>query len=276
MKIAWVCLVSVSFIALQSLDAGVPYRTIEVKDGGTVRGTVRLSGDVPRPTVFVTGKDPSWCGRTKTSQRLRIGKNNGVADGVVILEGITAGKKMEGNASPVLNQSGCDFFPHVVMVPWGTNFTIVNSDAVLHNIRASSSGIDEKTIFNIAQPIRGLRTTVKAEHFPRSGIYHVACDAGHPWMSAYIVVVDHPYCTVTDANGRFVLTDVPPGKYTLRIWHSGVALTRTEKRGNAVTAYRYEEPYEQTREIVVSAKEVVLADFSLSLRPAAYKSTSSN
>jgi len=204
-----------------------------------------------------------------------IGKNKGVADAVVMLEGVTAGKKFDRSASPILDQRGCDFFPHVLLVPRSENLTIVNSDAVLHNVRASDSGIDERTVFNIAQPIRGFRTVVKAERFPAPGIYHATCDAGHPWMSA-ILVADHPYCAVTDEDGAFVLSDVPPGKYTLRMWHAGVAVTHTEKRGATVTAYRYEEAYVQIREVVILAGEELVADLTLTLRPASYTSRSSN
>ena len=44
------------------------------------------------------------------------------------------------------------------------------------------------------------------------------CDV-HGWMDAWAVVVDHPYHAVTDAEGRFTLTDVPAGAATLQFWH---------------------------------------------------------
>jgi hypothetical protein len=38
-------------------------------------------------------------------------------------------------------------------------------------------------------------------------------------MKAYIAVTDHPYHTVTDAHGAYEIRDLPPGSYTVRIWH---------------------------------------------------------
>jgi hypothetical protein len=33
------------------------------------------------------------------------------------------------------------------------------------------------------------------------------------------VVARHPFYALTDAQGRFRLDNVPPGQYTLRLWH---------------------------------------------------------
>ena len=41
----------------------------------------------------------------------------------------------------------------------------------------------------------------------------------HPWMKAWVCVVDHPWFTVTGEDGVFVLQGVPPGDYVLEAWH---------------------------------------------------------
>jgi Carboxypeptidase regulatory-like domain len=51
------------------------------------------------------------------------------------------------------------------------------------------------------------------------GIAHVNCNIRHTWMHAYLFVADHPYHAVTDASGRFELDQVPPGTYTIAVWH---------------------------------------------------------
>jgi hypothetical protein len=56
----------------------------------------------------------------------------------------------------------------------------------------------------------------------KPGIVTFKCDAGHTWMSAYVFVVDQPYYAVTDAAGKFELKDVPPGAYTLVVWHESL------------------------------------------------------
>ena len=55
-------------------------------------------------------------------------------------------------------------------------------------------------------------------HPRNTGIYSVKCDV-HGWMQAYIRVDDHPYHAVTDARGKFRIEGIPPGTYTLELWH---------------------------------------------------------
>ena len=52
----------------------------------------------------------------------------------------------------------------------------------------------------------------------------ITCDE-HPWEKAVISVVPHPIFALTDANGNFAITNVPPGKYVLRALHRGVTST---------------------------------------------------
>ena len=38
-------------------------------------------------------------------------------------------------------------------------------------------------------------------------------------MEAYVVVHTNPYAAVSDEHGVYTITGVPPGTYTLRVWH---------------------------------------------------------
>ena len=63
---------------------------------------------------------------------------------------------------------------------------------------------------------------------------NIKCDAGHTWMSAYIVVTENPYYAVTNDNGIFEIKDIPAGKYQLKAWHEKLGtqiaeVTVTEK-----------------------------------------------
>jgi hypothetical protein len=146
---------------------------------------------------------------------------------------------------------------------------IVNSDATLHNVHTFMPGQEERTLFNIAQPVKGFKYPVKSQQFQTPGMYPATCDAGHPWMSAYIVVAGHPYYAVTDADGRFTLTNVPPGTYRLKMWHEGVAVTRTAMERGKAKAYTFEAPYEEVQEVTVGPSGNVMVDFSLVLREGA-------
>jgi uncharacterized surface anchored protein len=46
----------------------------------------------------------------------------------------------------------------------------------------------------------------------------VNCDF-HPWMKAWHLPLDHPFMAVTDADGKFEIKGLPPGKYTFFVWH---------------------------------------------------------
>ena len=63
------------------------------------------------------------------------------------------------------------------------------------------------------------------------------CDV-HPWMFAWVSVFDGPYYAITDKEGKFVIKNVPPGKYTLEANHRklGVQTSDVEVTDSNVTA----------------------------------------
>jgi hypothetical protein len=243
------------------------YKEIEVQGGGTIRGCVRLRGNYSATASFDVTKDPKYCGKKKTYPRLTIGKNKGVKNAIVCLEGITQGKKFSADTyTAVLNQSKCEYGPHITILHKNTNLKIVNNDPILHNVHAYSLATASRSMFNIAQPIRGQCTTIKQKQLGNSGLILTTCDAGHPWMSAYIMVTEHPYVVVTDENGKFEMDDIPTGTYKLSMWHEGVAITSTETEAGKVKKYCYEDPYEETKEVTVPANSTVDIDFDMTLR----------
>jgi hypothetical protein len=85
---------------------------------------------------------------------------------------------------------------------------VVNKDPVLHNTHGYYG---KRTAFNMALPNQGQRIPTE---LPRAGTARIDCDA-HGWMEGWIYVVDNPYYAITGADGKFSITDVPPGNYTL-------------------------------------------------------------
>ncbi len=144
--------------------------------------------------------------------------NRGMArDAVVYLQG-------EAKAVPlskaIIDQRDKMFSPHVSCVTRGTTMQFPNNDTVFHNVFAYF----DASKFDLGMYPRGASKSIKME---KIGVVALLCNV-HSDMSAYIVVVDTPFYAVTDKQGRFVLKDVPPGSYTLHVWHeSGAKLTQS-------------------------------------------------
>ena len=116
-------------------------------------------------------------------------------------------------AAVVLDQQGCKYTPHVAGVRVGQPINIVNSDDTLHNVHAMPMTNQE---FNQGQPLKGLLMT-KTFTAPEVMVRFV-CNV-HGWMRAWIGVMPHPYFAVTDADGAFKIPNLPPGTYTIGLWH---------------------------------------------------------
>ena len=143
--------------------------------------------------------------------------NKGAArEAVVTLEGE---QKSTPLAKAVVDQRDKTFQPHVSVIPRGTTIYFPNNDTVFHNVFAYF----EAKKFDLGMYPRGASKSVK---FDKTGVVALLCNV-HSDMSAYIVIVDTPFYAVTDKQGRFQLHDVPPGAYTLRVWHeSGTQWTQ--------------------------------------------------
>jgi len=250
---------------LSGKTSSTKYNVVDVSNGGTIRGVVILRGNSPSLSSMEITKDSKVCGRSTPSPRLSLGKNKGVRNAIIYLAEIREGKKLT-NEKIVLDQQGCIYEPHVLILPLGSQLEIVNSDPILHNVHAYDLQNRQTTVFNIAQPIKGQRTPIKPTMFKHPGLFLTTCDAGHPWMSSYIWVVDHPYHVITDADGAFVLEQVPPGSYTLKMWHEGIRITKTEMENGSVKNYLYEEPYELEHNISVPANGEEVVQFEIVLR----------
>jgi plastocyanin len=191
------------------------YTEIAVTNGGAVSGTVKFTGAAPPPEKLKVDKDLEVCGKggEKASEALLISASKGVKNVVVTLEGITQGKKLPPKTA-TLDQRNCTYTPHVLVAPAGSQLNLLNGDGVMHNVHAYSM---KNTPFN--ESIPAAKKSVKT--MPFSEVVKMGCDV-HKWMSAWVVVVDHPYYAITDEHGGFKITDIPPGKYVLRAWHESL------------------------------------------------------
>ncbi|HJQ83946.1 MAG TPA: carboxypeptidase regulatory-like domain-containing protein [Candidatus Binatia bacterium] len=193
---------------------------------GTLIGTVKLEGPAPARGPLPVYKHQEVCGDGVPDDRLVVGPGGGVRYAVVTVDGVRGGKKPARDASVALDNRGCRFEPHVQTAEVGQWLDLRNSDPILHDADAR---IGAETLFNVAlTPGRQLRKPLA-----RGGLVAVTCDVRHSWMKAFIAVADHPYHTVTDAYGAWEIGDLPPGRYTVRIWHEELG---TLERPVTVTA----------------------------------------
>lgn len=232
---------------------------------GRIRGVVALKGELPASQSEPIAKDQNVCGSSAPVTRLTLGKDNAVRQAFVYLDGVPASGVPRPRLSTQVEQKGCAYGPHVMTVASGADLEIINSDPILHNVHARETTPDGlQTVFNIAQPVQGQRTKVDAP-LTKPGIITLTCEAGHPWMSAYILVAGHPYVATTDSDGGFLIENVPAGTYPIKMWHEGVRLTRVIP---SLQQYEYEAPYELTQEVVVPANGEAVVNFALELRKA--------
>ena len=189
---------------------GAPAQSYEVgavTGGGTIEGVVLYRGDVPTKTIIPT-KNLETCGGKREEPLIRVGADQAVESAVVYLVDVASGKAWpEQGKTPELNNVKCRFEPEVQVIRAGP-LDVVNKDPVLHNTHGYYG---TRTAFNMALPNEGQRIPAELK---RPGTVRIDCDA-HGWMEGWIYVVDNPYYAITGADGKFTMTDVPPGTYKL-------------------------------------------------------------
>jgi hypothetical protein len=215
------------------------YQVVTVTDGGTISGTVKWSGPVPRNLDFPVTKDPQICDpdskKTTNLERLTVGPDGGVANTVVYLKNIATGKAMElPEQRRHLDQRHCHYVPHILLVPQNAALSMQSSDATLHTIH-----MDGAATFNLPFPFVN---QVSSRTMSNPGLVHLRCNGGHVWMNAEMFVVPHPYYAVTDESGRFEFTDVPPGSYQIVAWHEGWSVAGREQAYDVLTEHKVDRP----------------------------------
>lgn len=201
------------------------YRGVAVRNGGVIEGRIGYAGPLPDPVTYKPTKDMEVCGPgTHRTDEIVVNSEGAVRYAVVYLTNIEEGAALDRKSPSRLDQTGCQFLPHIVTVPRGGTLEILNNDGILHNVRTSSR---KNAPFNKAQP--KFMKKIKHRFTSAPEKIKVNCDA-HSWMSAWIVVTEHPYYAVTDDQGAFALPDVPAGTYNIAIWHESFGV-----RNRAVT-----------------------------------------
>lgn len=222
--------------------AGGGAATPDMENGATVTGKVAFDGTAPVMKTLDMSAVPACTAAHKTpakSEEVVVNSNGTLKNAFVwIKSGLPADKTWQVPTTAVpFTQEGCMYQPHVVAVMAGQNLDIKNADPTNHNIHPMPATNAE---FNQSQP----PNAPDVEHnFPREEVMvPVKCNI-HPWMRAYIGVVNHPFFAVTGDDGTYSIKGLPPGTYTIEVWH--------EKYGT------------QDQTITVGAKESKAQDFTI-------------
>ena len=225
------------FLFLTQSPPLMAYEAIETAAVGTITGTVKFQGKAPKNKKIPVTRDKKVCGKeTKFTESLVVGGDGGVKNAVLYLTDIKKGKKFKSSSVFQIDQNGCQFNPHVLIVPAGKTFALINSDGILHNFRTNST---KNPILNKAHPKFKKKLKIKIN---KPEIIRTNCDV-HEWMNGWLVVAGHPYYSLTDGSGTFNIPDVPPGTYTIQLWHETLG--------------------QQTRNVTVKAGEQTKAAFKL-------------
>lgn len=209
-----------------------------------ITGKITLKGTPPPEITIDPSADPV-CAQlhttTFTTRHYVVGADGGLGDVFVYIKEGASGKTYPTRKEkPVLDQEGCFYKPYVLGVMVNEPFAIKNSDPTLHNIHALPKA---NAPFNFAQP---LKDSVTERKFDKPEVFvKFKCDV-HPWMFAYMGVVDNPFFAVTGKDGAFKIPNLPPGKYTLAAVHPKLG--------------------EQTKEITVVEGANTAIDFTFALK----------
>lgn len=186
---------------------------------GGLKGQILFDGPVPKlPSRVAKGtskSDPAICAHQVDipDESLIVSEIGGLANVFVYLDKAPEWFKGQTEAGPELDQKACIFLPHALIAPVGVAFKLKNSDLVSHNVQTNPSVNSAQN--ELMGPESTMTMLLKR---PEKTPFQSSCKI-HPWMEFYTLTLAHPFSAVSDADGRFDISGLQPGKYKFRVWH---------------------------------------------------------
>lgn len=202
-------------------EPAVPaYFKVDPQTAGVISGKVFFSGKLPPRKTIEMDQDPLCAKQHATPVVDEIiaasgsGPEKALGNVFVYLKKGLEDKNFEPPADPVtIEQKGCWFGPRVLGIQVGQVLKVINADPLTHNIHPLAQVNREWNQSQAPGAAAFTRRFTQPEVMIR-----VKCNI-HIWMHAWVGVVAHPYFAVTGADGSFALRKVPPGSYTIEVWH---------------------------------------------------------
>jgi hypothetical protein len=197
---------------------------------GTITGQFLLEGDIPKlPPVVGKGdatiNDPAICAAADVPDDSLVvdPKSKGIANIFVYLakaDRVHPRLKESEKKEVVFDQKGCRFIPHALVVRTDQVVRVKSGDNCTHNTKTNPTRNQPVNFALQANDRTGVEIKNKApERYP----VEVQCNV-HNWMTARWLILDHPYGTVSDDQGKFTIADLPAGVHDLVIWQERVGL----------------------------------------------------
>lgn len=142
-----------------------------------------------------------------------------------------------------IDQIDKEYVPHVKVVMLGSRVYFPNKDNIRHHVYSfSPAKVFELPLYS--------GTPAAPVQFDKPGPVTLGCNI-HDWMLGYIYVADAPYFGKSAKDGKILITDLPAGKYSVRVWQPNM------KGGEETTI----------RKITLDAGQVADLEWQLTLKP---------